>query len=652
VRVPEPLRQLHAWLVWRFEQFDGEVKPRKMPYWADGGKRHGEQGGATDRARLVTFEEAREAAIRGNYAGIGFAPLPELGLTFLDFDNCVDAQGRIPPEIMAIVGRTYAEYSPSGKGIRAVLKGDLGNRKSHGEPYGVELFSSKGYVTLTGNILPECDLLGGPDHIAEINDATRAFVEARFGAHAGTVDPDNFMLGREPRLGLSIAEMEDLLSYLDPSMGRDPWLKVGLALHHETGGDDTGFELWDTWSSDGDTYPGDEQLRSQWDRFEQRAGRASVTMATVKWMAKEAGYGKELTAEQVLALADDLQASTDTSRFALLSYNEVMARNPGEWIIKGVLPKGELGILFGASGSGKSFVALDMACAIVRGVAWRGKRVRQGKVVIIAAEGGAGIRQRLKAYAAHHGLTAAELADIRIVLAAPNFLEQDDIAEVIAEIRKFGDVSTIIIDTLAQVTPGANENASEDMGRALANVKLLHRATGAMPLVVHHAGKDLSKGSRGWSGLKAAADVQIEVLRHEDGHREIVIEKMKDGEDGLRWPFKLEVVDLGFDSDGDPISSCVAIETDAPARQDAELSKAVKRRGRIESHILEVMYTFGEVDTVSALELIERATAMLPEPEEGKRDTRRQTVARALHNLSREKDGPLQLAGGRVIFFE
>jgi hypothetical protein len=290
VCVPEPLRQLRAWLVWRFEQSDGEPRPRKMPYWADGGKRHGEQGGATDRARLVTFEEAREAAIRGNYAGIGFAPLPELGLTFLDFDNCVDAHGRIPPEIMAIVGRTYAEYSPSGKGIRAVLKGDLGNRKSHGEPYGVELFSSKGYVTLTGSILPECGLLGGPDHIAEVNDATRAFVEARFGAHAGTVDPDDFMRGREPRLGLSIEEMQDLLSYLDPSMSRDPWLKVGFALHHETGGDDTGFELWDTWSSDGDTYPGDELLRSQWDRFEQRVGRPSITMATVKWMAKEAGY--------------------------------------------------------------------------------------------------------------------------------------------------------------------------------------------------------------------------------------------------------------------------------------------------------------------------------------------------------------------------
>jgi hypothetical protein len=650
VRVPQELRAIPAWILWRYQQFDGEKKPRKMPYWANGNRRYGDQGSPLDRDNLTSFDVAREAAIRGGFDGVGFAPLEDFGYTFLDFDNCVDDEGRIPPEIMAIVGRTYAEYSPSGKGVRAVLKGDLGNRKSHGEPYGVETFSSRGYVTFTGYILPEVDITYGFDHIAPVNDATHAFIEARFGPQAGKLDPDDFMAGYEPRLGLSVEEMEELLGHLDPSMGRDPWLRVGLALHHETQGDDTGFELWNEWSSGGDTYPGEEQLRYYWDRFEQRAGRRSVTMASVKGMVK--ALGGTVSPEQVLAKAEQVAERLERGPFAVLTYDEIQARPEPEWLIKGILPEGELNVIFGASGSGKSFVALDFAAHIARGAPWRGRRVKKGKTVIVAAEGGGGYAKRTRAYAKYHGLTAAEMADIGIVLAAPNFLEQDDIAEVIGEIRKFGDVSSVFIDTLAQVTPGANENASEDMGRALSNLKLLHRALKTTVNVVHHAGKDLSKGSRGWSGIKGAAESQIEVLRHEDNSREIFVEKMKDGEDGMRLPFKLEVVDLGTDRDGDPLNSCVAVECDPAPKGDMDLGRGLKRRGRIENHVLEVMHTYGEQDTVSVAELVDRAADMLPLPEEGKRDTRRQTVVRALQNLSREKDGPLQVAGGRVIFYE
>jgi len=202
------------------------------------------------------------------------------------------------------------------------------------------------------------------------------------------------------------------------------------------------------------------------------------------------------------------------------------------------------------------------------------------------------------------------------------------------------------------VTPGANENTSEDMGRALGNINLLHEATGAMNLVVHHAGKDLSKGSRGWSGLKAAADVQIEVLRHENGDREIVIEKMKDGEDGLRWGFKLETVLLGLDDDGDDITSCVAVEVEIRPAASTDDKKSVKRRGRLETHLLEVMTTFPADAIVRAEELIQKACDMLPPPDAGKRDIRRQSVVRAIQQLSKEKDGPLRMENGVVIFYE
>ncbi len=656
MQVPQPLHEVQGWLLWRFEPFIGEAKPRKVPYWVDGTRRHGEQGGPVDRARLSTFFAAREAAVRMGYDGVGFAPLPDFGYTFLDFDNCVDVAGNMPAEIGAIVSRTYAEYSPSGKGIRAALKGDLGNHKSPTtmDDYGFETFSSSGFVTFTGNILPACDVLGHQDTIADVDDVTRALCERRFGARSQAVfDPDDFMAGREPRLGLTIGKMQALLAALDPSMGRDQWLRIGLALHHETEGDDTGFELWDEWSSDGDTYPGTEGLRHQWDSFKGGTGKHLTTMRSVIKMAKEAGYREPDNREAVIAKAEVLMAelpAKSVGRFGPVPIYDLSLAPPMQWLIKGVLPRAELGVLFGASGSGKTFVALDLAFSVARGNAWRDRRTARGRVVIIAAEGAGGIGKRGEAYSRYHEFDLRGI-DLHVIPAAPNFLDNDDISEVMAEIGNIGPVDLVIIDTFAQVTPGANENTSEDIGRALANLKLLYGVTNAMNLVVAHAGKDLSKGVRGWSGLKAAADVQIEVLRHENGDREIIIEKMKDGEDGLRWGFKLEVVEVGIDYDGDIITSCVAVPTELQAKVEQERI-GLKRRGRVENHVLEIMTLFGEQSIVGAVELIDRAVAALQPPEDGKRDTRRQSVTRAIQALSKEKDGPLRLEGGKIIFYE
>jgi RecA/RadA recombinase len=656
VQVPQPLHDVQGWLLWRFEPFIGEAKPRKVPYWVDGTRRHGEQGGPVDRARLSTFFAAREAAARMGYDGVGFAPLPDFGYTFLDFDNCVDVAGNMPAEIGSIVSRTYAEYSPSGKGIRAALKGDLGNHKSPTTPddYGFETFSSSGFVTFTGNILPACDVLGHQDTIADVDDVTRALCDRRFGARTNhTFDPEDFMAGREPRLGLTPTKMQALLAVLDPSMGREPWLRVGFALHHETEGDDTGFELWDEWSSDGDTYPGTEGLRHQWDSFKGGTGKHLTTMRSVIKMAKEAGYREPDNREAVIAKAEVMMAelpSKSVGRFGPVPIYDLSLAPPMQWLIKGVLPRAELGVLFGASGSGKTFVALDLAFSVARGNAWRDRRTARGRVVIIAAEGAGGIGKRGEAYARYHEFDLRGI-DLHVIPAAPNFLDNDDISEVMAEIGNIGPVDLVIIDTFAQVTPGANENTSEDIGRALANLKLLYGVTNAMNLVVAHAGKDLSKGVRGWSGLKAAADVQIEVLRHENGDREIIIEKMKDGEDGIRWGFKLEVVEVGIDYDGDIITSCVAVPTELQAKVEQERI-GLKRRGRVENHVLEIMTLFGEQSIVGAVELIDRAVAALQPPEDGKRDTRRQSVTRAIQALSKEKDGPLRLEGGKIIFYE
>jgi hypothetical protein len=667
LEVPAELRLIPGWLIWRFEQYPGEAKARKVPYWTDGTIRHGQQGSPTDRARLTPFAAARDAAARMGYSGVGFAPLPDFGYTFLDFDNCVGPSGEISPEIEQIVARTYAEFSPSGKGIRAALKGNLGNHKSPSTPeqFGFETFSTSMFVTFTGNILPACELIGLENTVATVDQHVIDLCERRFNGPLinNVVDPDDFMAGREPRLGLTPERMAELVNSLDPNMSRADWIRVGMALHHECDGDDTGFELWDEWSQDGYTYVSTEAMRVQWDSFERRKGsnRRQVTMASVIKMAKDA-QSRPSSAASVAEAADALVADLDapegvhtppgyTGKFPVLSADEISSQRPTDWLIKGVLPAADIITIYGASGSGKSFVVLDLAAAIATGAPWRGCKARKGRVVIIAAEGAGGYGKRIKALAQHRGIPLADL-DIGVIVVPPNLMEEGDVTELAASIKAVGDVSFVVVDTFAQVTPGANENTGEDMGRALANVRVLSDVTDATVGLVHHSGKDASKGARGWSGIKAAMDAEIEITRDENtGARAIRLSKMKDGEDGTTWGFKLETVLLGLDDDGDDITSCVAVEDDVrPAATDDR--KGVKRRGRHETHLLEVMATFPTDAIVRAEDLIRKACDMLPAPDAGKRDIRRQSVVRAIQNLSREKDGPLRMENGIVIFYE
>ena len=673
VLAPAELRELQGWLIWRLEQDPNDVngKPLKVPYYADGGKRYGKQGSIDDRGRMTTFAAARDAAAKRGFTGVGLALMPEFGITALDFDNCVDAQGHVPADIEEITSQTYAEYSPSGKGIRAFVRGSYGNRKSptEGNPYGFETFTSTGFVTFTGNIMPYTDIFGLEDTIANLDALVAPLCAARFPAsQQREADPDDFMVGREPKIGLSLAQMEELLSVLDADMQREDWVKVGMALHHETEGDDSGFYLWDDWSQNGEKYPSEESLRTQWDSFERRkgSGHRQVTMASVMKMAKEAG-APSTPRPTLAATVDDLRTAMSavaatpasgmftpeeyTGRFPIMSLATSVVLQPGGWRIKNVLPDRGLAVLFGASGSGKTFIAIDMAYAIARGVAWRGNRTAKGRVLIVAAEGSRGMSKRLKAYADYYDLDPNEV-DIGLLVVPPNFLLSEDVTDLAGAIAASGGADVIIVDTMAQVTPGANENSSEDVGLALGNARALEDATEALIVMVDHSGKDASKGVRGWSGKRAAADAELEALKYENGTRELRITKMKDGDDGLKWGFRLEMVVVGTDADGDPITSCVAVEADVPVPVVPETGPKAQRFGPHERHVLEIIEDqYAGVERAPLTELFDKCLAAMTKPEAPKRDLRRRDLDRAIQSLVKRKDPLIEIKKGIVIFY-
>ena len=257
-------------------------------------------------------------------------------------------------------------------------------------------------------------------------------------------------------------------------------------------------------------------------------------------------------------------------RFKLLSGADLYNAAPMRWMVRGVLPVEGLAALFGASGSGKSFLMLDIAAAVAGGdYEWFGRRVTQCPVTYVCLEGEAGMGKRIKAWSQHNN---KPVPDALRFITKPFDLLSDDVPELAkAVIADGGAGGLVILDTLNRAAPGADENSSVDMGNLIAAAKQLQTLTGGLVLLVHHTGKDTTKGLRGHSSLYAALDGAIEVTAT-DTRKAWSVAKCKDDVTGDAHPFKLEIVPVGIDDEGDEITSCVAVPDDS-----AEAIKQAKR---------------------------------------------------------------------------
>ena len=326
------------------------------------------------------------------------------------------------------------------------------------------------------------------------------------------------------------------------SDSRETWISVGHALK---GLGEYGYQLWLAWSQKSSSYrPGDED---RWNSFDTKHtdyraifGRAARDHAWVN-----PGYRWEDSPQRPVA---------PVMRYELLSDADLCKLPPPQWRIKKVLPETGLAAVFGASGSGKSFAVIDMTQSMAAGRDWFGYKTKACNVLYCALEGEGGIAGRVSAYRIRHGATSH---NIRYLVQPFSLLERGDISGLAQAIKANGQsAEVVILDTLNRAAPGADENDSRSMGQIIAAAKGLQALVGGLVMLVHHTGKDTSKGLRGHSSLHAALDVAIEVRRDGD-RREWLIAKSREGEDGEEHPFKLDIVELGTDEDGEPITSCV-----------------------------------------------------------------------------------------------
>lgn len=275
--------------------------------------------------------------------------------------------------------------------------------------------------------------------------------------------------------------------------------------------------------------------------------------------------------QEVKTAAAVASAPTEVdARLKLLTRAGLSGMQPVRWLIRGILPAVGIAAVYGPSGSGKSFLALDALCAVAEGTGWFDYKVVRAPVVYIALEGTAGINQRVEAWERKHERSLP--AQFRFVF-GPLALSSDVDVRLLAEgiVREGFGNGIVVIDTLNQAAPESDENSSQDMGRLIKNAKILQKKTGGLVLLVHHTGKDSGRGLRGHSSLQAALDAVIEVSRPA-GARQWTLAKSKDGADGMVHPFKLEIVPLDVNQDGDQRSSCVVVP--APQTPAGSVKKA------------------------------------------------------------------------------
>lgn len=406
-----------------------------------------------------------------------------------------------------------------------------------------------------------------------VSDKDGSFEEFAFAVESGlakhnTVPISNSQTsgGRSSLAGIfqkgmasDLLKLEDALSYISPDALRgsgsifnpdgtpsgEYWFGVVLAIRREFGS--TGETVARNWSKQSARYLDGSGFDKAWATYDPSHANP-VKIGSVYKLAQCFGWQQANT--PTLAPETSSPSSHASNRFNLLDRNAIMAQPPLRWRIKYLLPETGIAAMYGPSGSGKSYLAIDAALSIALGNSWFGKRVEACPVTYVILEGEAGLRNRVQAWEVHNKTNIpSNFKAITQSFELANSQQVEDLGSILPT----GGV--LIIDTLNRAAPGLDENSSQDMGRMLAGMKRLQEITGGLVLIVHHTGKDASKGLRGHSSLFAAVDGAIEVERNAQG-RTWSAAKVKDGEDGVRVPFVLNVIDLGKDVDGDPITSC------------------------------------------------------------------------------------------------
>lgn len=263
--------------------------------------------------------------------------------------------------------------------------------------------------------------------------------------------------------------------------------------------------------------------------------------------------------------AGERSAQQQGGLFRILDIPGIRALPDPEWLIEGMLIERSFSLLFGAPGTGKSFVAIGMALAVAGAGPWWGREVkRTGPVIYISSEGTLDMKFRLAAWEAHHATDASALPFL-LIPETMSFMDGGDVQRLMATIEmtiaKHGPPSLIVVDTVSRVLPGADENLQKDMTQFVRSCDLLRERFAATVLGVHHTSR--AGNLRGSTVFDGAADALFSLERDPENRMRGTLraEKIKAAQDGWSTPFHLVTIALDALKG---TQSLVAVPSDAP----------------------------------------------------------------------------------------
>lgn len=254
-------------------------------------------------------------------------------------------------------------------------------------------------------------------------------------------------------------------------------------------------------------------------------------------------------------------------RFPLVKFDDVLMTTTAVYLVKNLIPRAGLVVIWGPPKCGKSFWTFDLLMHVACGWEYRGLRVKAGPVVYCVLEGVDGFKRRVEAFRRTHPKSKG--AQFYLMLTPLDLIKDHKalIASIRAQLPADVTPAAVALDTLNRSLVGS-ESSDEDMAAYVRGADAIRDAFDCAVPIIHHCGHSGDR-PRGHSSLLGAADVQIAVKREGD-NIVATLELAKDGVTGLEFVSKLKPVDVGLDEDRDPMTSCVIEPVGEPARQKAE----------------------------------------------------------------------------------
>jgi hypothetical protein len=518
--------------------------------------------------------------------------------------------GKLPDTLMvrSPTGSLHYYFKHPGEGFKVKLQANFISGYS-----GIDCKGDGGMVVIPPTKRPDKDdpyewvnqlpIAEAPQWLlAMVTEAARGDTDTATYDDVPSDDPYRQAADEERLPPPTFEQLMDAVEYAEnDDLDFDEWNRLGMSIFTAFPNED-GFKAFDAFSQKSTKYNVKIKTRRKWKAYFTCPPDRGLTIATFLGHAKKSGWSRSDYDESGIddlndaapesnddntAPGSDDDNNTDSKKRSAFGFSwrwnwhgEVAVEDSCPYLIENLLPETGYGLMSGQWGTYKTFVAFDLAAAVMAGPRFIEFPVRrQGGVLFIACEGHSEVTKRLEAVVKEKcpGLDRAPFAWMD---ACPRLLDSKG-AKILAAMvrdgneqmqRDFGvPVVLVIIDTAGKAAGYTKTGEGNDD----ATNKIISRACGAVAracnvfvLGVDHFGKDASVGTKGTSGKEDDAEVVLALLGNKDitgkvDNPRLCLRKRRGGENGAEYPFTFRVIDLGENQYGTPITTLV-IDWTAP----------------------------------------------------------------------------------------